>query len=114
MFSTYRVEEPSYELQTKREEFVSKLFTLVVGVDIGSTTHYARAFNWRGVEIGRVFKVSNTHDGFESLIEWMRYLMKINELTEAVVGIEPTGHYWFNLGTYLRNEGILLMEVQIT
>lgn len=24
--------------------------TLVVGIDIGSETHYARAFNWRGIE----------------------------------------------------------------
>ena len=39
--------------------------------------------------------------------------MKKNELTEAVVGIEPIGHYWFNLGTYLRNEGILLTMVNL-
>lgn len=30
--------------------------TLVVGIDIGSTTHYARAFDWRGIELGNVFK----------------------------------------------------------
>ena len=29
--------------------------TLVIGVDIGSETHYARAFNWRGIELGKVF-----------------------------------------------------------
>ena len=33
--------------------------TLIVGVDIGSTTHYARAFNWRGIEFGKVYKFSN-------------------------------------------------------
>lgn len=27
--------------------------TLVVGVDIGSQYHYARAFDWRGIEITR-------------------------------------------------------------
>ena len=25
--------------------------TLVVGIDIGSTTQYARAFDWRGIEL---------------------------------------------------------------
>ena len=28
-----------------------------------------------------------------------------------MIGIEPTGHYWFNLGAYLENEGILLVMV---
>lgn len=27
--------------------------TLVVGVDIGSERHYARAFDWRGLELTR-------------------------------------------------------------
>ena len=32
--------------------------TLIVGVDVGSKTHFCRAFDWRGFEIShRVFKV---------------------------------------------------------
>ena len=45
--------------------------TLVVGIDIGSTTHYARAFDWRGLELGKIFKFSNSLEGFQSLKEWM-------------------------------------------
>lgn len=41
--------------------------TLVVGIDIGSTTHYAREFEWRGIELGNVFKFSNSLEGFQSL-----------------------------------------------
>ena len=38
--------------------------TLVIGVDVGSTTHYARAFNWRGQELSKkVFHFSNDLDG---------------------------------------------------
>ena len=38
--------------------------TLVVGVDIGSQYHYARAFDWRGIEITRkAFRFSNDLDG---------------------------------------------------
>ena len=40
--------------------------TLVVGIDIGSTTHYARAFDWRGIELGKVFQFSNSREGFEN------------------------------------------------
>ena len=36
--------------------------TLVVGIDIGSTTQYARAFDWRGIELGKVFTFSNSRE----------------------------------------------------
>ncbi len=35
--------------------------TLVVGIDIGSTWQYARAFDWRGIELSKVFKFSNSN-----------------------------------------------------
>ncbi len=49
-------------MNCKQNEKISqvKVSNMVVGVDIGSKTHYARAFNWRGVELGRVFKFA-TH-----------------------------------------------------
>ena len=38
--------------------------TLVVGVDIGSERHYARAFDWRGLELTRkAFPFSNSLEG---------------------------------------------------
>ena len=85
--------------------------TLVIGIDIGSTTQYARAFDWRGIELGKVFKFSNSREGFESLKSWMHWLQDKHKKSDAIVGIEPTGHYWFNLGAYLENEGILLVMV---
>ena len=40
--------------------------TLVVGADIGSETHYARGFDWRGYEFSkRAFRFSNTQVGFD-------------------------------------------------
>lgn len=85
--------------------------TLVVGIDIGSTTHYARAFDWRGIELGNVFKFSNSLEGFQSLSGWMQRIMKKTGKSEVMAGIEPTGHYWFDLGAYLENDGILLVMV---
>lgn len=42
--------------------------TLVVGVDIGSQWHYARAFDWRGIELTRkVFRFSNDLDGYSAV-----------------------------------------------
>lgn len=67
-----------------------KKCTLVVGIDIGSTTHYARAFDWRGIELGNVFKFSNSLEGFQSLSGWMQRIMKKTKKSEVMVGIEPT------------------------
>lgn len=47
--------------------------TLVVGVDIGSQWHYARAFDWRGIELTRkVFRFSNDLDGYVAFEEWVQ------------------------------------------
>ena len=85
--------------------------TLVVGIDIGSTTQYARAFDWRGIELGKVFTFSNSREGFESFKNWMQHLQDRNKKADVIVGIEPTGHYWFDFGAYLEDEGILLVMV---
>ena len=85
--------------------------TLVVGIDIGSTTHYARVFDWRGIELGKVFKFSNSREGFENFKDWMRWLQGKYKKSDVIVGIEPTGHYWFGLGAYLEDESILLVMV---
>lgn len=85
--------------------------TLVVGIDIGSTTHYARVFDWRGIELGKVFNFSNSREGFENFKDWMRWLQDKYKKSDVIVGIEPTGHYWFGLGAYLEDESILLVMV---
>ena len=85
--------------------------TMVVGIDIGSTTQYARAFDWRGIELGKVFRFSNSREGFESFKDWMQRLQDRYKKSDVIAGIEPTGHYWFDLGAYLEDEGILLVMV---
>ena len=45
--------------------------TLVLGIDVGSETHYARAFDYRGVEYSKKpFKFSNTEAGFVTFKAW--------------------------------------------
>ncbi len=85
--------------------------SLVVGIDIGSTIHYARAFDWRKMEMAKVFKFSNTLEGFEALSRWVRNIQAVSKKKKVIVGIEPTGHYWFALGQYLQSQGIKLVMV---
>jgi transposase len=85
-----------------------KFETLVVGIDIGKETHYARAFDYRGIEQGKLLRFSNTAQGYESLDSWMQGIMQQKNKTEAIVGFEPTGHYWFTLGDFLQRKGYKL------
>lgn len=81
--------------------------TLVVGIDVGSETHFARAFDWRGYEYSKkAFVFSNTEAGFASFQEWMEDMAMTNGKTDVLPGMEPTGHYWFELGKFLQDNGM--------
>lgn len=55
----------------KIEAIIEK--TLVLGIDVGSETHYTRAFDYRGIEYSKKpFKFSNTEDGFVTFKEYLR------------------------------------------
>lgn len=82
-----------------------KIETLVVGIDIGKENHYARAFDYRGIELAKLLKFSNTAEGFQLLDRWMRDICEQQRKTEIIAGFEPTGHYWFVLGDYLKRQG---------
>ena len=95
--------------RTQNEKILQiKNETLVVGIDIGKETHYARAFDYRGLELTKLLRFSNTAQGYESLDQWMQKTMQQTGKTEVFVGFEPTGHYWFTLGDYLKNKGYAL------
>jgi transposase len=85
--------------------------SIVIGVDIASEIHYARAFDWRGVELGKVFKFANDIEGFESMYAWIERLKIQSQKEKVIVGAEPTGHYWFSLASYLKDQHIKLVLV---
>jgi len=67
--------------------------TIIIGVDIASEVHYARAFDWRGIELGRVFSFENSGEGFERFLRWINELKAKHGKTAVLTGAEPTGHY---------------------
>lgn len=86
--------------------------TLIVGIDVGSETHYARAFNWRNYEYSKKpFAFSNDEDGFASFKAWMDDIAEKHEMEKVIPGMEPTGHYWLNLGAYLQGQGMRPVHV---
>lgn len=85
--------------------------TLVVGIDISSETHYVRAFDWRGLELTKIFKFESTSYGFKQLMNWLEETCKSNSKTKIIMGAEPTGHYWFTLAEYLKENDIKFVFV---
>lgn len=75
---------------------------LIIGCDIGCETHYIRAVDARGRELSRgAFAFGNNSECFESAKQWALELAAANDKKQIVLGLEPTGHYWFCAGGLL-------------
>ena len=85
--------------------------TLVIGIDIGKEVQFARAFDYRGIELSKIQSFENTLEGFKIFEKWAKSVATEHRKNNIIVGLEPTGHYWFNLGEFLRNIGIRLVLV---
>jgi len=85
--------------------------TLVVGVDIAKEMHVGRAFDFRGVELGKRIEFENRKEGIEKFLNWAKEIMKAHGKENVIVGIEPTGHYWLCFEQYLRENGIKVVLV---
>lgn len=97
--------------QNKKIEQVSDA-TLVIGIDIGSQTHFARAFDNRGIELTkRVFSFANDIEGFNTFNQWAERIRTENDKSDIIIGCEPTGHYWFALFKYVTDHKMKLVMV---
>ena len=85
---------------------------LILGCDVGSETHYARAIDTRGKELSKsAFPFRNALEGFQSLVDWAAKIAAANDKKQIVLGLEPTGHYWFVLATWMISNGISVVQV---
>lgn len=86
--------------------------TLIVGIDVGSETHYVRAFDWRNYEYTKKpLEFSNTEAGFQTFKAWMEDMAEKHGKTAVIPGMEPTGHYWLSLGNFLQDIGLKPVHV---
>ena len=85
---------------------------LILGCDVDSETHYVRAIDTRGRELSKsAFPFSNSSEGFQSAKEWALEIAASNNKNQIVMGLEPTGHYWFCLATWMVANGISVVQV---
>jgi transposase len=74
-------------------------------------THFARAFDFRGIELGKIIRISNDAQGFRLFKLWVNELKGKYNRDTVMVGMEPTGHYWFNFAQFLKDSGIRIVLV---
>jgi len=102
-----------FKMQDKQNQLIERISVkhLVVGVDIAQQLHVARAVNFRGIVVGDPLAFENNEEGFVRLVEWINHLKKTNNLEAAIVGMEPTGHYWINLSKWLSTQNVEVVTV---
>ena len=101
-----------YEYRLKQKLLAITTDTLVVGVDIAKTYQWARFVDFRGIEYDHALKFKNSKGGFETILARIRDICKKENFSKAVVGMEPTGHYWKALANWLeKQEGIRVVLV---
>jgi transposase len=97
--------------QNQRIERISPT-QLVVGIDMAKETHVAQATNFRGIVLAkRHLTFKNAIEGYEKLQRWMDELQQKHRLKTVIIGMEPTGHYWWNLANWLANKGLNVVMV---
>lgn len=85
--------------------------TIVVGIDIAKYKHYARFIDYRGNVIYKTISFDNNKCGFDKLIDAINIVKEKTGKGDVIIGCEPTGHYWFNLRDYLKEQQIELVIV---
>ena len=86
--------------------------SLIIGIDVGSETHFVRAFDWRNYEYSKKpLAFSNNEEGFLIFKAWMEEIAEKHGKDVIIPGMEPTGHYWFALGKFLQDNGMRPVHV---
>jgi transposase len=84
--------------------------TLVVGIDIGKFFHWVAVTH--DEEPIQRFKIFNEGRGFIKLLKEIQRLQRGLKCAHVLIGVEPTGHYWYPLAYYLEKhrQGIVLVN----
>ena len=78
--------------------------TVVVGIDVAKDKHDCFIMNAEGEVLEDVFTIPNVLEGFDFLLSKIRSCSKPQD--NIKVGLEATGHYNYNLLSFLLNNGL--------
>lgn len=102
----------NHKRRAERLALVRGEHTLIVGVDIAKHKHWACIMDGlTELPVGSPFAFQNTKEGFQRLLDQIERALKHSGAVRVVVGMEPTGHYWKPLATFLQDRGVTVVTV---
>lgn len=102
-----------YSKQMQKRQSI-KESTLVVGVDIGRQFNAVGFMNKEGKVLGKHPKVYNSRAGFDYFVNTVEEVKAKHGLTDVLIGLEPTGHYWRNLAYFAQSRGYSVQFIRTT
>ncbi len=79
---------------------------IYVGIDVAKDKHDCCILGENGLVVRETFTVSNSRDGFDSLLKAIQKTADSGTDNQIKAGLEATGHYSVNLVAFLRSRGI--------
>lgn len=77
---------------------------IYVGIDVAKDKHDCFIINSDGDVLFKAFNIQNNRDGFDDLFQKISDVTE--DLTKVKIGLEATGHYSYNLLSYLIDKGL--------
>lgn len=87
-----------------RKEFVQNPELLTIGVDISKGTHSA-CFGMKSTILTKKFDFTNSREGFQKFESQIRILCQRYSCKQVLIGMEPSGLYWYGLYQRLKKCG---------
>ena len=88
--------------------------TLVIGMDIGSEFNAACFMDKEGNVLGRYPTIYNSRKGFDYFQTMVVKTRRKHKLTDVLIGMEPTGHYWRKIAFFAKEKGYEVRFVRTT
>jgi transposase len=98
--------------QEKRKRIGNQ--TLIVGMDIGSEFNAACFMDKEGNVLGRYPTIYNSRKGFDYFQTMLVKTKRKHKLTDVLIGMEPTGHYWSKIAFFAKEKGYEVRFVRTT
>jgi len=88
--------------------------TLVIGMDIGSEFNAACFMDKEGKVLGRYPTIYNSRKGFDFFQTMVMKTKRKHKLTDVLIGMEPTGHYWRKIAFFAKEQGCEVRFIRTT
>jgi len=85
-----------------------------VGMDIGSEFNAACFMDKEGNILGRYPTIYNSRKGFDYFHTILTKTRRKHKLTDVLIGMEPTGHYWRKIAFFAKEKGYEVRFVRTT